>query len=486
MYKISTYALTPRRMALATLCLASLLASAAPASAAPSIAAAGDQLVADALGANLELEASQASVEQRFAALDQARAKYLPALDLTSRYTRASGGRSIDVPVGDLLNPVYATLNQLTGTSQFPAIANQRIELQRTHEQQSELALTQPLFDARIGAARAAAAANLDAAEAGHKALAARIQRDMRQAYYRWLGAQAQVDIYTETLALATENTRVNNSLYNNGKITRDLVYRAEADQLEVQQALLAAGNGERLAQSYVNLLRNAPFDQELPMAAAAEADLEPVRAALVPRTAKPEPALSSLQDRAVATRAELRAAEATAAAAAAAERLERAAFTPRLGFAMSYGFQGEQYRFNSDARYVLASVVLKFNLSSGGADRAAIAGAHAALHAARTARALQEQQVRFQVQESLQDLEAARASLDTAAKRVDAAAAAFRIAGRKRDLGQINQAEYIDARRALTDAQLNLNITRYSALGDLAELQYALGADAHRIAKES
>ena len=134
MYKISTYALSPRRMALATLCLASLLASAAPASAAPSIAAAGDQLVADALGANLELAASQASVEQRFTALDQARARYLPALDLTSRYTRASGGRSIDVPVGDLLNPVYATLNQLTGTSQFPAIANQRIDLQRTHE----------------------------------------------------------------------------------------------------------------------------------------------------------------------------------------------------------------------------------------------------------------------------------------------------------------------------------------------------------------
>jgi outer membrane protein TolC len=447
-----------------------------------SVTDASDELVADALAANLELDAAAASVQQRLAALDQARARYLPALELSSRYTRASGGRSIDFPVGDLLNPVYATLNQLTGTASFPTIQNQQIDFQRTHEQQSQLELTQALYDARIGAGRAAAAASFDAAEAGRKALAGRIERDMRQAYYRWLGARAQVGIYTETLALANENARVNSSLYANGKITRDLVYRAEADQLEVQQALLEARNGERLAQSYVNLLRNAPFSRELPSASVADPDLARLRDALAPHAAKPELALGDLQDSAVARRAELRQADATALAAAAAERLARAAFQPQLAFALDYGMQGEQYRFNSDERYVLASVVLRFNLFSGGADRAGVAGARAALHAARSARALQEQQVRFQVQQALQDLEAAQATLDTAAKRADAAAAAFRIAGRKRDLGQINQAEFIDARRALTDAQLNLNITRFGALGDLAELQYALGADTRRL----
>jgi outer membrane protein len=447
-----------------------------------SITAAGDALVAEALAANLELDVSAGTVQQRLAALDQARARYLPALDLASRYTRASGGRSIDVPVGDLLNPVYATLNQLTGTAGFATIQNQQINFQRAHEQQSQLELTQPLYDARIGAGRAAAAANLDVAESGQKALAGRIERDMRQAYYRWLSARAQLDIYTETLALANENARVNDSLFRNGKITRDLVYRAEADQLEVQQALLDARNGERLAQSYVNLLRNAPFSRELPSAPVADTDLARLRDALAPRSAKPELALADLQDSAVATRAELRQADATAMAAAAAEHLARAAFQPQLGFALDYGIQGEQYRFNSAEHFVLASVVLRFNLFSGGADRAGVAAARAALHAARSARALQEQQVRFQVQQARQDLEAAQASLDTAAKRADAASAAFRIAERKRDLGQINQAEFIDARRALTDARLNLNITRFGALGDLAELQYALGTDTDRL----
>ena len=63
-----------------------------------------------------------------------------------------------------------------------------------------------------------------------------------------------------------------------------------------------------------------------------------------------------------------------------------------------------------------------------------------------------------------------------TAAKRTEAASGAFRITSRKRDLGQINQAEFIDARRAYTDAALNLTRVRAEFLGRLAELEYAVG----------
>ena len=91
--------------------------------------------------------------------------------------------------------------------------------------------------------------------------------------------------------------------------------------------------------------------------------------------------------------------------------------------------------------------------------------------------RSLTESRIRFEVQQALQNLEVAQASLSTAAKRVEAAGGAFRIAQKKRDLGQINQAEFIDARRVLTDAELNQNVTRFTALAGLAELEYALGA---------
>jgi outer membrane protein TolC len=229
-----------------------------------------------------------------------------------------------------------------------------------------------------------------------------------------------------------------------------------------------------------VNLIRNAPFDRALPGVAVEDPDVERLRNALAVQAAQPALALTALQETAVHQRYELRQLDAIAAAAAAGEQLARAAFKPRLAFAFDIGTQGETYALTSADRYLLASVVLKFNFFSGGADQAGVAGARAAEREARANRSLQEQQIRLQVQQALQDFEFTQASLGTAAKRVEAAAGAFRIASRKRDLGQINQAEFIDSRRAMTDAQLNLNVTRFSALGSLAELEYALGADSH------
>jgi outer membrane protein len=442
-------------------------------------------LVSDALEANLELDAAGGGVAQRLAALDQARALYLPSLDFSARYTAANGGRTIDFPVGDLLNPVYATLNQITGSSHFPPVQNQEINFQRTREQDTSVSLTQSLYDPRISAGRIAAQSQYEAASAARVALAGRIERDMREAYYRWLQARAQIGIFDATLELATENRRVNESLFRNGKITRDLVFRAEADQLEVQQSQLGAQNAERLAHSYVNLIRNAPFDRALPGVVVDDPDIDRLRNDLAAHAAQPTLSLAPLQDTAVQQRYELRQLDAISAAAAAGERLARAAFKPRLAFAFDVGTQGESYAFTQEDRYLLASVVLKFNFFAGGGDEAGIASARAVERQARANRSLQEQQIRFQVQQALQDLEFTEASLGTAAKRVEAAAGAFRIASRKRDLGQINQAEFIDSRRAMTDAQLNLNVVRFAALGSLAELEYALGADSHHVPPE-
>ena len=65
---------------------------------APSVEEAVNGLVSDALAANLELDGALAQTSQRLAALDQARALYLPSLDFNARYSRGSGGRTIDFP----------------------------------------------------------------------------------------------------------------------------------------------------------------------------------------------------------------------------------------------------------------------------------------------------------------------------------------------------------------------------------------------------
>jgi hypothetical protein len=87
-----------------------------------------DSYIRIGLDSNLALH--QRNFDWQKAQLDLKRAKtfFYPQMDFSSQYTAANGGRSQSIPVGDLLNGVYSTLNQLTGTNKFPQVANQNIQ----------------------------------------------------------------------------------------------------------------------------------------------------------------------------------------------------------------------------------------------------------------------------------------------------------------------------------------------------------------------
>jgi len=438
------------------------------------------QIVDEALAANLQLRASGATVQQRLAALDQARARYLPAIDFAARYSVADGGRTIDIPVGDLLNPVYETLDQMLVAQgqapQFPRVSNQSIELLRNPEQETKILLQQPIYEPRLGPAVDASRAQVSRAEADLAALRSQVIRDVKQAYYGWLAADQAVAVLDATLEATRANLAANESLYRNGRVTRDLVYRAEADVLEIEQQRLATVSRVRIARSYVNLLRNAPLAQPLPQASLDAPAIERFRGRLVRTLAGRQLDARQLQDLAGQRRQELKSLDAAIAAGLAQQDLARAAFKPSLGLGAEAGIQGTDYGFEDEDRYVLAALVLRFNAFRGGADRAALDEARALTAQLRATRDLAGQQVSLEVQQALETFEVAEASLDTASKRAEAAAGAFQIISRKRDLGQVNQAEFIDARRAYTDAALNVTRVRAEYLARLAELEFAIG----------
>jgi outer membrane protein TolC len=253
---------------------------------------------------------------------------------------------------------------------------------------------------------------------------------------------------------------------------------------LEVEQERLATASRVRIAQSYVNLLRNAPLAQPLPNAALDVATIERFRARLLSVLAGRQIDSQKLQDLATERRLELKSLDEAIAVGEARQDLARAAFKPSLAFGAEAGIQGTDYGFEDEDRYVLASLVLRFNAFRGGADQAALREARALTDELRATRELAGQRVRLEVQQAVENFAVAEASLDTAAKRTEAAMGAFRITSRKRDLGQINQAEFIDARRAATDAQLNVTRVRAEYLARLAELEYSIG-DARRVEQE-
>ncbi len=441
-----------------------------------------DQVLSDyvALGldSNLALRQRNLGYERSVEALNEARGGYLPSLTFDSRFSRNDGGRTFEVPIGDLLNPVYASLNNLTAGSadptHFPTIANQQIQFQRAQEQQTALRLTQPLYAPKIAADVRAQTALTGADEAGRDAYSRVLTRDIRNAYYGWMRSQQALRIVESSIELLSENLRVNRSLFDNGKVTEDQPLRARAELLAAEQQRVDAANAVRQARSYFNFLLNRPL----------EMDVE--RAVMPASLAVTMPAIENMQSAALARRSEIHQFELAEVAAQASIDGARAQFKPTIALAAEIGSQGELYRFNSDDRYSTAALVFSWNVFNGNRSRAQLAAAKLDSRNAAAARQEIEQQIALEVQQSRDNLQSAQSALATADARLDAASAAFRIATKKRDAGVINQVEFLDARSTLTSAELNRNLTQFEFLSRKAELDFALGVAPEPLASES
>lgn len=428
-----------------------------------------DEYVRAALRSNLSLQSQSLEVERDMAALDAARARFLPTVAFEARYTRATGGREIEVPVGTLVNPVYSTLNQLLEAqgrpAQFGSVGNETIVFQREREQDTRVAIRQPLYVPAIPAAMRVSRAQLEASQYNRAAIARRLKRDVTVAYLDWLKATKSVGIVQASVTLLNENVRVNESLFRNGKITEDQVLRARAELLAVEQELRDAENAVTQQHSYVNFLLNRPLDDALD---AARVDGEITHAAHD---------LATLRTAALASRPEIAQWDRTIRAAESQIQVARADLKPSLSLAIDAGTQDEQYDFGRGRNFTTISLLLRWQLFDGGATRARARGARAEARRASTQRDEITQEIQLEVQQALDRLETTADSLATAAARAEAAHAAFRIASRKRDEGVINQVEFIDARSTLTGAELNLNTTRFELLARQAELDYATAA---------
>jgi outer membrane protein len=428
-----------------------------------------DEYVREALRSNLSLRSESLEVERNLASLDAARARFFPELAFAARYSRAEGGREIDVPLGSLLNPIYSTLNDLLAaqgqTGSFPTIDDQTINFVREREQDTRITLRQPIYAPAIPAAIRAQRAVLEASELGRVAFARRLKRDVTVAYLDWLKATKTTDIVQSSVTLLEENLRVNESLFRNGKITQDQVLRARAELLAVVQQLREARNGQSQARSYINFLRNRPLED-----------------ALIPATVESEISravddLTTLRAAALTNRPELEQLDRATRAAESRVQLARADLKPTLSLGVDAGTQSEEYEFGRGRNFSMVSLLLNWQFFDGGANRAEARSARAAARQAATRRDEAALQIQLEVQQALDRLQTTSDSLATAQARVEAASAGFRIAGRKRDEGAINQVEFIDARDSLTSAELNLNVTLFDLLARQAELDYATAA---------
>ena len=150
---------------------------------APALAAAPTDPVLEgyleaALRSNLALRQQRLSVDESLAVLAQARAQFLPTVSLEARASKRYGAV---LDLGDLVNPAYATLNQLLGSQAFPT----DIEVALPFGRETRLVATQPLFAPALLHQHALRRDEAAATRARWQTFARQLRADVQTAYFQ-------------------------------------------------------------------------------------------------------------------------------------------------------------------------------------------------------------------------------------------------------------------------------------------------------------
>jgi outer membrane protein len=401
-----------------------------------------DSYVKQGLESNLALKQKMLSYDQSLASLEEAKGMFFPNISLNARYSVASGGRTIDFPVGDLLNPVYNSLNALTAGlppgQQFPEteIENQKFYFFRPTEHETKLSLTQAIFSPKIGYNYRIKKDLATAEQVDVNLYKRQLVAEIKKAYYQYLQSWYVKQLLDQTKVLVVENVRVNESLFKNDKVTVDVVDRSRTEVSKIEQQTADAEKNLNVTKSWFNFLLNRPLHSEI--IRIENPSVEPVNVDV-------ETALGSAME----NREELDMIETYADIAEKSMKLNKMNKVPELFGAIDYGLQGQYYEITEDADFFLGSLVLRWDIFTGKQNNAKIQRAQIEQKIVNERYEELKQQINLEVIAAWYDLVAAEKSIEAARKGRESANSAFNLINKKYQQGQASLIEFLDARNS-------------------------------------
>jgi outer membrane protein TolC len=418
--------------------------------------------IREGLQSNQALRQKQLDYSMSLAALKGARGLFFPDVSLNARYTVARGGRIIEFPVGDLLNPVYSTLNILTGSELFPQVENQEFPFYRPTEQETKLSLVQPIFSSELLYNYRIQKQYSEIARVDVDQYERELIREISTAYYEYQKATNLLWLADTSYALVKENLRVSQRLFENDKVTIDAVYRSEAEmsQVEVQQA--QARNMEEATRAYFNFLLNRSLTEPIELFST---DPQPLEVSLDDAT------LTAMQNR-----DELEQIRQYQMLNQHVADLYRGKNIPGLYGVVDYGIQGEEYSFTQDDDFMMASLVMQWTLFKGSVNRQKVKESEIEAEKLETLYEEAIQKISLEVINNFYAVNAAYEAVQSAYSQSRSSNRAYELISRKYSEGQSPLLELIDARTNLTRAVANYIIAQSEYFSQMADFEYAMG----------
>lgn len=414
--------------------------------------------IEEGLDNNLVLQQKNLSLQRAMNALQVAKSMYLPAVDLDVAYTHAKGGRSIDLPVGDLLNPVYNTLNALTQSQAFPQIQNETINFLPQNYYDAKVRTVVPLINTDITHNRQIKVDAVRLQESEVRIYKRELVKEIKEAYYRYLSALQVEGIYKSSLELANEGLRVNQKLLDAGKGLPAYVVRAKAEIAQIESQLAEAEKNIKNSSLYFNALLNR----------GANAFIERDTALFLDESW----GLQETGETDISQREELVALETGIAMQESVLKMNKQYLVPKVSGFLDLGSQAEGLKFNQDSRYFMVGITLSMPLFQGNRNRLKIEETKIDLAESWNRKAQAEQQLTLAAQVARNDVLASLKNYEKSTIQLEAASTYQRLIQRGYNEGVNSYMETIDARSQYTAAKLSVNLSRLQVLAALAKLE--------------
>jgi outer membrane protein TolC len=415
-----------------------------------------DNYIQIGLNSNEVIKQHNFDINKSMYALKEARSLFYPTVSLNANYTKAEGGRTIDIPIGDMLNPVYSTLNQITNSNAFPSLQNQSVLINPDNFYDAKIHATMPLLNYEIIYNKRIKSQQTSLQKIELEIYQRELVKEIKTAYYKYLQSIEGINIYKDALALVKENQRVNQSLFKNDKINRTAVLRSDNEVIRIEANFETAKQVSNNAKTYFNFLINQKLDTEI------EVDLDK------------ENLPNALVNDNIQNREELSKLELAKELNDNVGKLTQSFWFPKLSGFADFGFQDFDFEVNKQSRYYFAGVALEWNIFSGNKNKYKLKQVEedSKKISSQTDNVRQQLLLQFQVTQNnlkstLEQFNADKSQKVAAKKYNEDITKLYKE-------GQAIYIELLDAQNQWVNAQLNTNISLYNSWIAFAELERA------------
>ncbi len=417
-----------------------------------------DKYVAEGLRNNEVVQQKNIALEKALLSLRIAKGMFMPSVTLQGSYTSGSGGRSISLPVGDMLNPVYATLNQLTDSQQFPQIENVKQNFFPKNFYDARVRTSIPILNTDLLYGQKIRQQQVMLQEFEVKIYQRELVENIKVAYYNYLAATEVVKIYKSSLEFAEEGKRVNASLLANGQGLPAYLLRAQSEIENIQAYIIESEKQVHNAQLYFNFLLNRDGD-------------ELIRAEEHTERQFISPADTLSENPSASAREELSQLRQLISLNRTITRMGQSFWIPKISGFADIGSQYKNWTFNNQSRYYLVGLQVDIPVFAGFTNRNKIRMNQLDVRNAELDYSVKSKQLDMRIQIVKNELITAYQNYHSAEKQLEAARSYQRLIEKGFKEGSNTFIETLDARAQLTAAQLKTIINQYHIL--IADARY-------------